>query len=519
MYEDDDDLELLRQYEEQDASDSESDKVDSDIEEKIMSLTQYGNGPIKKGSTKSSSRYSDDDSETEIKASPSKEKFKVHESSSSDDSDSDESFSSKSVEEIEIKNTAPKITRYIDLDTPKRYVEDESESEEERELSEKLQALIDDQTIALSKTKTKKNAHINICNLCFTPGHKRQNCIACRSCGLLGHSPDRCYSSTFCPRCKRRGHSQEECEFAEVTTDCVNCGSSKHISAHCPTNAHVYVGEIQGKKKTTPYCYYCGDSHHYGDECDMRQNLSTITPTVFSKYSLLPGGRYSKNNIAKHSASSFTPYQQGDHIRFPSPGPSDNQRNRDGNRGNNSRGPHSRDSGRDNNGSGELDNFFDSNRRKRPNPSMPQYQQQHKPAYQQNNDGKQKRHIHDQPLSTPIKKSKNNYNNRFDGGHIHEFTHQRPVEDTYHGRQNAPTGNNNWKALGGESMPRPTRSGTMNVGGQDNGGFVDYQADFPRNQRHIEILPRPSSSGVIDMPESSRARRPQYHGGYSKHKQ
>ncbi|KAL0091957.1 hypothetical protein J3Q64DRAFT_1726278 [Phycomyces blakesleeanus] len=519
----------------------------------------------KRESAKAPVHESDDDSVTEIKDISSKEMFRLDDSSSSDDSDSYEDSLNEPAEKIIAKEEAPKVTRYIDLDTPEFYVADDSESEEERESNEKLQALIDNQTIARSKTAVKKLQHVNVCNLCYMPGHRRQRCNTCLSCGLSGHYIDTCNSSINCTRCKRRGHTQIECKFPEVNQPCSHCKSSTHISTQCPTLAHVYIGEVEGRKKTTPYCYYCGDIGHYGDECGMRHNLDNITPSAFSKYSIMPGGRYSQSNIAKHSASSFTPYKQGDHIRFSSPSPSENQRNRNGgNRGNNSRGgSHSRNIGRNNSvSSGELDNFFGSDRRRRPNPSPPQYQKpyqhqhQHQNQHQNQNQNqnqyksqhqrninnnnanknnsnnnnnnknnnnnvgkKQKRLFHDEPLSLQSKKPKQNNHQRFDGGNIHEFSHQRPVEDTYHVRSHqSPTGNNNWKALGGESMPKPTRSGTMNVGGQVSGGFVDYQADFPRNQRHIEILPRPSSSGVIDMPESSRARRPQYHGGYSKQK-
>lgn len=66
-------------------------------------------------------------------------------------------------------------------------------------------------------------------------------------------------------------------------------------------------------------------------------------------------------------------------------------------------------------------------------------------------------------------------------------------------------GNNNWN-----NIPRPTRSGTVNINDRSS-------MDFPRNGV-AGGLPKPSSSGVIDIPRwnhQQQQRGPRFRGGYS----
>ncbi|RCH84411.1 hypothetical protein CU098_008617, partial [Rhizopus stolonifer] len=67
-------------------------------------------------------------------------------------------------------------------------------------------------------------------------------------------------------------------------------------------------------------------------------------------------------------------------------------------------------------------------------------------------------------------------------------------------------GNSNWKALNNNQLPQPTRSGTVNV----NTPKKKKNYDFPRS------LPKPSSSGVIDLTGEYSKRTPKYRGGYNK---
>jgi hypothetical protein len=74
-------------------------------------------------------------------------------------------------------------------------------------------------------------------------------------------------------------------------------------------------------------------------------------------------------------------------------------------------------------------------------------------------------------------------------------------------------------ALNNNTLPQPTRSGTVNVRNNNNSRHNNgYEGDFPRGRE----APRPSSSGVIDLTaddsSSNNRRGPKYHGGYKRNR-
>lgn len=129
-----------------------SDEMDSDLEDKIMSMVQYGSGLKKKTPLPETK-------EPEVVHAPEIEANKKHTtfstanelqiSNDNDDSSNDEYESAE--EDVGVPETPatlqeskPQITRYINLDD-KHYMDDEETSEEEAELNSKLQDLIDEQ--------------------------------------------------------------------------------------------------------------------------------------------------------------------------------------------------------------------------------------------------------------------------------------------------------------------------------------------------------------------------------------
>lgn len=161
--------------------------MDSDLEDKIMSMVQYGSGITKKKASTSNTQDdaanandakesnveakvvyapSDiDDEDAEKTAFSSANEFQIDDTDSEDDINpkpvySDEESTDGDDEEEEdigvpeltadvpIKKDVeqPQITRFINMDDEdKHYLDDEETSEEETELGIKLQKLIDDQ--------------------------------------------------------------------------------------------------------------------------------------------------------------------------------------------------------------------------------------------------------------------------------------------------------------------------------------------------------------------------------------
>lgn len=160
--------------------------MDSDLEDKIMSMVQYGSGIAKKKTSTSNTQDdatngndanesnveakvvyapSDiDDEDAEKTAFSSANEFQIDDTDSEDDTNSkpvysdEESTDDDDEEEdigvpeltvdVPIKKDVeqPQITRFINMDDEdKHYLDDEETSEEETELGIKLQKLIDDQ--------------------------------------------------------------------------------------------------------------------------------------------------------------------------------------------------------------------------------------------------------------------------------------------------------------------------------------------------------------------------------------
>jgi prolyl-tRNA synthetase len=157
--------------------------MDSDLEDKIMSMVQYGSGIAKKkaptANTQDDSNNINDAKESNVEAKivyaptdiddegaektafSSANEFQIDDTDSEDDTNlkpfySDEESSDEEEDigvpeltaDVPIKKDVeqPQVTRFINMDDEdKRYLDDEETSEEETELGIKLQKLIDDQ--------------------------------------------------------------------------------------------------------------------------------------------------------------------------------------------------------------------------------------------------------------------------------------------------------------------------------------------------------------------------------------
>lgn len=149
--------------------------MDSDLEDKIMSMVQYGSGLKKKvapapavpekkspevvlapkddNTSSSTSKFSAAD---ELNIGKDNNDDDDEDENGNDDDDSSISYSGYQSAEEDLgvpetpappQESQPQVTNYINLDD-KHYMDDEEMSEEEEELGIKLQELIDDQVCA-----------------------------------------------------------------------------------------------------------------------------------------------------------------------------------------------------------------------------------------------------------------------------------------------------------------------------------------------------------------------------------
>jgi hypothetical protein len=271
---------------------------------------------------------------------------------------------------------------------------------------------------------------------------------------------------------------------------------------------HTYVGEVAAKTTPTAWCYNCTARGHYGDECPVLPQYKITIPSAFSKLSLGLGSRFDPKKAKKASSSSYQGGYTSKHQRW-----SDSSRE----------------------GSPRYDNHGSNHHDKK--------RAKHKYNNDSDDDYSSKYNSSNRANSSTSISSKNSnkkkHNNNNDQGLNGFFSNQLPPSSK--NKQNSRSGNNNWKAMNNNSLPQPTRSGTVNVNSYSNSRQQRQNyGDFPRgnnnnnnsNNNHNNNLPRPSSSGVIDLTVSNNNgnsrggsggneytnRRPKYHGGYSRNR-
>lgn len=311
------------------------------------------------------------------------------------------------------------------------------------------------------------------------------------TCGAPKHGNDnRCSGLRYCTNCKLRGHLNFECENDTCKSNCRLCNMSYHHWSCCPSLVHVYTNEIPPKRIPQAYCYSCAQKGHYGDECPRRSYYLSEMPSVFSKLSLERGSRFDPKKTMRESASSFSKYQNS------------HQRWSDSSRESSPRREYSNDRGKQRGNQSYTDDSDDgySRRKKRKNDYSNEKEKGYKYKYTS---------ALDQYFD---KGKKNGGNSKGSGSNTKGGVTKKSSSTSKH------SGNSNWKSLKQNFLPQPTRSGIVNVNTSNNNKQSQgYEADFPRGGG----LPRPSSSGVIDLTDDSISagkRAPKYRGGYKRNR-
>lgn len=267
----------------------------------------------------------------------------------------------------------------------------------------------------------------------------------------------------------------------------------------------MYENEVPASKRPTAFCYYCTEKGHYGDDCpDLPKYLTTV-PSVFSYLSLTEGSRFDPKKHMKTSASSFssssTSHQRwSDSSRESSPRRGNDRGNDRGfNNGQNKR--RYNDSDNEYNKRGRYSDRYDDGDIYQRDTKKP-YMGNKPSSYKDDNAGGKRRR------TDLVEDSRSNLDNFFTSDK------KKKGKDNYN--YAGKSGNNNWKAVN-SSLPQPTRSGTVNLN-KKRQQQPNYDGDFPRGNG--SDLPRPSSSGVIDLTQDNSGgyskRAPKYHGGYNR---
>ncbi|KAI9255287.1 hypothetical protein BY458DRAFT_492795 [Sporodiniella umbellata] len=257
-------LELLRQYEGGDNQQSSSDEMDSDLEAEIMSHVAYDSGSKKKQTVEITPM-----SNTIVTVQkPSLEKsiemnHAIDPPLSSASGLSDvEAWNLESDEEGEYRSDislpeAPSIpvTRKIVLGEEKQYMDEMETSEDEAECDRQLQELIDHQ---IQERQDFQSVHraaydFSLCPHCYQPGHEG---YACRA----------------------------DCPFEKKPPSCKVCHSTYHITDDCNSLVHHYINRKPSSRPTVAYCGACGEEGHYSGDCTDRRLSSKMSCSIFNSF-------------------------------------------------------------------------------------------------------------------------------------------------------------------------------------------------------------------------------------------
>ncbi|KAJ7591065.1 hypothetical protein C8J56DRAFT_934584 [Mycena floridula] len=162
---------------------------------------------------------------------------------------------------------------------------------------------------------------IKVCNACGG-NHRRSECRVkiCLTCGLRNgdHSTYSCPISKICFRCGLKGHIKPNCPNRAASQseypECRRCASQDHITEECPTWWRVYHYVEKEERDSTlalrqskmnlelgqggegyiaddEWCYNCGGSGHWGDDCEEMPHINDIPieSSAFSSHNTSSG--------------------------------------------------------------------------------------------------------------------------------------------------------------------------------------------------------------------------------------
>ncbi|KAG9246761.1 hypothetical protein BJ878DRAFT_258158 [Calycina marina] len=131
------------------------------------------------------------------------------------------------------------------------------------------------------------------CLACAETTHSTLNCPLL-TCGVCSgsHTTFQCIENHLCGRCRQRGHPATQCieKLLPIRSEmtCDFCNSVTHLEDSCQRNWRTYLpklDEIVPRSNVPVFCYYCGGSGHYGDECGLQRINQSDSEGTWSRSS------------------------------------------------------------------------------------------------------------------------------------------------------------------------------------------------------------------------------------------
>ncbi|KAF7433414.1 hypothetical protein PC9H_005366 [Pleurotus ostreatus] len=151
----------------------------------------------------------------------------------------------------------------------------------------------------------------------------------CRNCGgnhnasgckVIIDCPNRGDYQNYCNRCGRSSHKSNDCPTLWRMYDYVSEGTREQIMQFRESCRDLNIGEGgEGYIVNDLWCYNCGETGHWGDDCDLRGPEQNEEPSAFSEYNTSSGPFFDANAEPTSGPSRSRPLRDWERPDFVDP--------------------------------------------------------------------------------------------------------------------------------------------------------------------------------------------------------
>lgn len=302
---------------------SDSDAIDSDVEERILSHVYY--------QQQSPAADTTDSKYKSIKQPPLQATLVRPYRSATNSSDSEQDEESNQLSYNTSNHTT--LDTYLDQATTSATIQLDSapipeDNTDNRRTAEEEFGYLDEAEIQGHSRYFMEEKEI-LCRRCNRSGHVAKDCdtINCTICGQDGHTSRNCQmTGSVCHSCNMRGHLAIDCPLKQKQQKykhkrahgCDRCSARNHHTEECSSiwRKYCYTREAKEVGRVVPWCYNCAAKGHFGDDCTL--------PAAKGASAFLGNTAFSKSNCP----AKFTEKLPANgHTRF-GPPPSSPEKNR-----------------------------------------------------------------------------------------------------------------------------------------------------------------------------------------------